>query len=201
MDASIEQHQSLPLPHQQQQLTNLASNHQQQQHVFFPPPSHPGGTNHPHAANGWMMPSAPMNGHDHQHAQEHQQPFDVIAPQQQQQSQMNGGGNGEGLVGGEDVGLELDGDVDGDEGEDEDGHDDLDAPEMMMVEGQHSSDGKGPGPMRRSKRNGTATSASHVMRGPEGKVSLADLKDCPPGVKPYHAYSTLIRYAIKGSPS
>ena len=32
------------------------------------------------------------------------------------------------------------------------------------------------------------------------RISLADLKDCPPGVKPYHAYSTLIRYAIKGSP-
>lgn len=199
MEAAIEQHQSLSLPHQQQQqqLSNLAPNPQQPQHIFFPPPS----ANHPHAANGWMMPAPPpMNGHDQQHAQEHQQALDAMA-QQQQQQQIDGGGNGESLVGGEDVGLELDADVDGEEGEDEDVLDGRDTPEMMMVEGQQTSESKGPGPTRRSKRNNAAASASHIVRGVEGKVSLADLKDCPPGVKPYHAYSTLIRYAIKGSPS
>ncbi|KAG9005505.1 hypothetical protein FRB94_001511 [Tulasnella sp. JGI-2019a] len=200
MDASIEQHQSLPLPHQQQQQQ---STHQQQgqQHVFFPQP-HPGAGNHPHAANGWIMPPPlPMNGHEQHHDQQqqgHEQGFEQIS--QQQQSHLDGGGNGEGVVGADENGLEMDGDVDIDEGEDEDGHEGQDMPEMMMVEGQ-STESKGPGPIRRSKRNGGAATASHIHRSTEGKVSLADLKDCPPGVKPYHAYSTLIRYAIKGSPS
>lgn len=53
--------------------------------------------------------------------------------------------------------------------------------DMHMLESQETDDAVAVG-----KRKGD-------------KVSLADLKDCPPGVKPYHAYSTLIRYAIKGS--
>ncbi|KAG8964206.1 hypothetical protein FRC03_002101 [Tulasnella sp. 419] len=49
------------------------------------------------------------------------------------------------------------------------------------------------------------TPHGHSQRGgivPVGQErTLADLKDCPPGVKPYHAYSTLIRCAIQGSPT
>lgn len=94
------------------------------------------------------------------------------------------------------------------------GDDELDdqEPEMMMADGQildeHVSppahDGRG------GSRKGKGSSVKrpgggHLVPGPDlsnepAKVSLADLKDCPPGVKPYHAYSTLIRYAIKGSP-
>lgn len=184
MDASIEQHQVPP-----QQLSQSSHQHPlQHQHVFYnPPPSHPHpGQPHPHNPTWMMAPPQPqqqqMNGHDAQH---------LHHEQHQLQQQQNGGGAESGS-GGE--GLDLD--VDGDEGLDDDGREGHETPEMMMVDGQ-ASESPGAGPTRRSRRSG----ASGVTgpRKPEGKVSLADLKDCPPGVKPYHAYSTLIRYAIKGS--
>lgn len=66
-------------------------------------------------------------------------------------------------------------------------------PEMMMADGQILSE-------HGSKQRGSSSSGGGGKKD-SNKISLADLKDCPPGVKPYHAYSTLIRYAIKGSPT
>ncbi|KAG9043064.1 hypothetical protein FS837_010069 [Tulasnella sp. UAMH 9824] len=94
------------------------------------------------------------------------------------------------------------------------GDDELDdqEPEMMMADGQILDSPPAPHDTRSGggrKGKGSAVKrpggGGHLVPGPDlsnepAKVSLADLKDCPPGVKPYHAYSTLIRYAIKGSP-
>ncbi|KIO25422.1 hypothetical protein M407DRAFT_91983 [Tulasnella calospora MUT 4182] len=94
------------------------------------------------------------------------------------------------------------------------GDDELDdqEPEMMMADGQILDSPPAPHDTRSGggrKGKGSAVKrpggGGHLVPGPDianepAKVSLSDLKDCPPGVKPYHAYSTLIRYAIKGSP-
>ncbi|KAG8903774.1 hypothetical protein FRB99_002764 [Tulasnella sp. 403] len=185
MEASIEQHQAhIPVPHHPAQ-SHLQPNPNQPSH---PPPTHYLYPNPPHAP--WIIASQPPAPHD---------PTGVLPhPHQAQQSQDH---DDSVQVANVDDALEL---AQGDSQQlnvDEQPHE----PEMMLADGQLLNvPGKAPGTALPASAVSSVArvSANGNAKGKEpARVSLADLKDCPPGVKPYHAYSTLIRYAIKGSPT